>query len=232
MHPDPHAAPPPAATTDARPVDVVLVDDHALFSRGLAALLPVVSSGRVRVVGTTDDASAAAALVRRAQADLALVDLSMPPPGGVRAIQAIRRTAPGVRVVALSGTPDEDEQLESLRAGAESFLPKTSDPEALVPPLLALLQGWSVVPTALLHRMLADAAPREDQGVLGRLSADDRRLWRLVAAGTSTLDIALALHVSERTAKRLVAGLLRQLRVSSRTEAAALAGRVGLDPQH
>ncbi|MEI4272257.1 response regulator transcription factor [Klenkia sp. LSe6-5] len=226
---DPHPETPPV---DSPPVDVVLVDDHALFSRGLAALLPTVSGGRVRVVGTTDDASAAATLVRRAQADLALVDLSMPPPGGVRAIQAIRRTAPAVRVVALSGTPDEDEQLEALHAGAEAFLPKTSDPEALVPPLLALLQGWSVVPVTLLRRMLADAAPREDQGVLGRLSADDRRLWRLVAAGTSTVDIALSLHVSERTAKRLVAGLLRQLRVSSRTEAAALAGRVGLDPQH
>jgi DNA-binding NarL/FixJ family response regulator len=211
-----------------RPVDVVLVDDHPLFSRGLAALLPPVSHGRVRVVGCTDDASAAAALVRREQADLALVDLAMPPPGGLRAIAAIRRAAPAVRVVALSGTADEEEQLESLRAGAEAFLPKSGEPETLVPPLLALLQGWSVMPASLLHRLLADAAPREDRGVLGRLSADDRRLWRLVAAGTSTVDMAVALHVSERTAKRLVAGLLRQLRVSSRTEAAALAGRVGL----
>jgi DNA-binding NarL/FixJ family response regulator len=51
----------------------------------------------------------------------------------------------------------------------------------------------------------------------------------MVAAGQSTVDIATELHVSERTAKRLVAGLLRQLRVATRTEAAALAGRVGLE---
>jgi DNA-binding NarL/FixJ family response regulator len=50
----------------------------------------------------------------------------------------------------------------------------------------------------------------------------------LVAAGAGTVDIALTLHVSERTAKRLVAQLLRRLQVSSRVEAAALAGRVGL----
>ncbi|KQS65882.1 response regulator transcription factor [Modestobacter sp. Leaf380] len=219
--------PEPSAPT-AAPVDVVVVDDHPLFSRGLAVLLPPVSRGRVRVVGSTDDASAAAALVRRERADLALVDLGMPPPGGLRAIAAIRRAEPNVRVVALSGTADEDEQLEALRAGAEAFLPKSSEPETLVPPLLALLEGWSVVPAALLRRLLADAAPREDRGVLGQLSADDRRLWRLVAAGTPTMEIATTLHVSERTAKRLVAGLLRQLRVSSRTEAAALAGRLGL----
>ncbi|MCW2581454.1 MAG: Two component regulator containing a CheY-like receiver domain and an DNA-binding domain [Klenkia sp.] len=214
---------PPAST-----VDVVIVDDHALFSRGLALLLPEVSGGRVRVVGATDDASAAASLVHRVRADLALVDLAMPPPGGIRAIAAIRRADPTVRVVALSGTADEDEQLECLRAGAEGFLPKTSSPEVLVPPLLAVLDGWSVMPTALLRRMIADSAPRVDRGVVDRLSADDRRLWKLVAAGTSTNDLAATLHVSDRTAKRLVAGLLRQLRVGSRTEAAALAGEVGL----
>ena len=211
------------------PVDVVVIDDHPLFSRGLALLLPPVSGGRVQVVGTTDDASAGAALVRRHHADVAVVDLHMPPPGGVRAIAAIRRTEPMTRVVALSGLAEPDAALEALRAGAAGFLPKTATPEALVLPLLAVLEGWSVVPEPLLRQLLDDAAPTGDQGIAERLTSDDRRLWRLVAAGTSTVDIATTLHVSERTVKRLVAGLLRQLGVSTRVEAAALAGRVGLD---
>ena len=94
--------------------------------------------------------------------------------------------------------------------------------------MLAVLDGWSVIPESLLRHLLDDAAPTDDQGVAASLSADDRRLWRLVAAGTSTVDIATTLHVSDRTVKRLVANLLRQLRVSTRVEAAALAGRVGL----
>jgi DNA-binding NarL/FixJ family response regulator len=210
-------------------VDVVVVDDHPLFSRGLALLLPGVSEGRVRVVGTTDDASAAAALVRRHHADVAVVDLHMPPPGGTRAIAAIRRADPTVRVVALSGLAEADAALEALRAGAAGFLPKTTDPEHLVRPLLAVLDGWSVVPEELLRTLVESAAPPAGTGVAAGLTADERRLWRLVADGTSTVDIATELHVSERTAKRLVAGLLRSLRVSSRVEAAALAGRVGLD---
>ena len=128
------------AGAERRPeVDVVLVDDHPLFSRGLALLLPGVSEGRVRVVATTDDASAAAAMVRRHHADVAVVDLHMPPPGGTRAIAAIRRADPTVRVVALSGQAEEDAVLEALRAGAAGFLPKTADPEALVRPLLAAM---------------------------------------------------------------------------------------------
>jgi DNA-binding NarL/FixJ family response regulator len=217
-----------AAARPAPPVDVVVVDDHPLFSRGLALLLPGVSEGRVRVVATTDDASAAAALVSRHHADVAVVDLHMPPPGGTRAITAIRRTDPRVRVVALSGLAEADAALEALRAGAAGFLPKTADPELLVRPLLAVLDGWSVLPEPLLRQLLADAEPAGDRGITGELSADERRLWRLVADGASTVDIATTLHVSERTVKRLVAHLLRRLRVSTRVEAAALAGRVGL----
>ena len=210
------------------PVDVVVIDDHPLFSRGLSLLLPGLSRGQVRVVGTTDDASAAAALVRRHHADVAVVDLHMPPPGGTRAIAAIRRADPMVRVVALSGLAEADAALEALRAGASAFLPKTADPELLVRPLLAVLDGWSVIPEALLRQLLADARPSEDQGVAERLTADERRLWRLIADGASTVDIATTLHVSERTTKRLVAHLLRRLDVTTRVEAAALAGRVGL----
>ena len=217
-----------AAVSRRNPVDLIVVDDHPLFTRGLALLLPEVSDGRVRVVGTTDDASAAAALVQRFRADVAVVDVQMPPPGGSRAIAAVRRVEPTVRVVAMSGMADEDAAVEALRAGASSFLPKTADPEALVQPLLAVLDGWSVLPEPLLRRLLERAAPGEEEGIAGQLSADERRLWRLIAAGAGTVDIATALHVSERTAKRLVAHLLRRLHVSSRVEAAALAGRVGL----
>jgi two-component system, NarL family, nitrate/nitrite response regulator NarL len=217
-----------AGTGHRPPVDVVVIDDHPLFSRGLELLLPPESGGRVRVVGTTEDASAGAALVRRHNADVAIVDLHMPPPGGTRAIAAIRRTEPMVRIVALSGLAEADAALEALRAGASAFLPKTTSPEALVRPLLAVLDGWSVVPEPLLRQLLDDAAPTADQGIAARLTADDRRPWRLVAAGTSTVDIATTLHVSERTAKRLVAHLLRRLDVATRVEAAALAGRVGL----
>lgn len=209
-------------------LDVVVVDDHPLFARGLSLLLPDVSGGRIRVVGTTDDASAAAALVQRTCADVALVDVHMPPPGGVRAIAAIRRVEPTARVVAMSGLAGADAAVEALQAGATGFLPKTADPESLVRPLLAVLDGWSVLPDSLLRVLLA-LAPTDPQGVAEQLTSDERRLWRLIAAGVGTTEIATTLHVSERTAKRLVAGLLRRLRVSSRVEAAALAGRIGLD---
>ncbi|MEU5674871.1 response regulator transcription factor, partial [Micromonospora sp. NPDC047753] len=104
------------------------MDDHPLFVRGLELLLPITTNGRVEVAASTGDAAAAAALVSSCRPDLALVDLHMPPPGGIRAVAAIRRTTPRVRVVAMSGSADPGPAVEALRAGAEGFLPKTSEP--------------------------------------------------------------------------------------------------------
>jgi DNA-binding NarL/FixJ family response regulator len=212
-----------------RVIRIAIVDDHPLFVRGLELLLPSATDGRARVVGTTGDASAAAALALRCAPDVVLVDLHMPEPGGLRAIGAILRAAPHLRVVAMSGLDDHDVLMDALRAGAQGYLPKTSEPDDLLPPLHAVLDGWAVVPPSVLAALLEPvrAAPR-----LPHLDPQDRKLWRLIADGCPTADIALQLHVSERTVKRLIANLLRQLRVPSRAQAAALAGQAGLLEGH
>jgi two-component system nitrate/nitrite response regulator NarL len=192
-------------------IRVAVVDDHPLFVRGIELLLPDVSDGRATVVGSTGDASAAAGLVRRTVPDLVLVDL---------------HTTPRVRIVAMSGDEDPGPALEALRAGAEGFLPKTSEPADLLHPLVAILDGWAVLPGELLGALLAPA--RGVRPAPAELDEAERHLLQLIAAGATTTEIAVQLHVSERTVKRLTATLLRKLRVSSRTEAAALAGSSGL----
>ncbi|MEU7173469.1 response regulator transcription factor [Micromonospora tulbaghiae] len=204
-------------------VRLAVVDDHALFVRGLELLLSATTDGRARIVGSTTDAAGAAALVARCAPDLALVDLHMPPPGGLRAIAAIRRTSPRVRVLAMSGSDDPVPAVEALRCGAEGYLPKTSEPEDLLPPLLAVLDGWAVMPGALLRRLVG---PARSPGL--NLDDEERRLLRAIATGEGAVTIAERMHTSERTVKRMTASLLRKLRVSNRVEAAALAGRAGL----
>jgi two-component system, NarL family, nitrate/nitrite response regulator NarL len=204
---------------------IVVIDDHPLFVRGLELLLPEVSGGRATVVAATGDASSAAGLVRRTVPDLVLVDLHMPPPGGLRAMTAVRRAEPRSRVLAMSGDENPAVAIEALRAGAEGFLPKSSEPGDLVHPLLAAIDGWAVLPAAVLAALTAEAAAGR---IEIRLDEAEQGLLRMIASGASTLEIAARLHLSERTVKRQTAALLRRLRVSSRTEAAALAGSAGL----
>lgn len=206
---------------------VVIVDDHGLFSRGLELLINAASEGRIRVAGRTEDAAEALTLVRHHRPQVALIDLAMPPPGGLGAIREVKKHYPKVKVLALSGTDDRDLALESLAAGADGFIAKSSDPEVLVPPLLSLGAGLSVLPTPLLGLLVKPYAQGR-RAVLDRLSEDEIALWRMVAQAAESAEIAERLYVSERTAKRMIVSLLRKLGVGNRIEAAVLAGRIGL----
>lgn len=215
-----HGRPGDAAT-------VVIVDDHVLFAQGLQLVLEEATAGAFQVVAVGDDASSAEVLVCRHRPDLAIVDLAMPPPGGLAAVKAIKGRFPTVRVLVLSGVDTVEPAAEALAAGADGFLPKTADPDTVITPLMTILAGWSVLPRPVLDHLLCLARPG-DRALLSELEPAEIELWRLVATGLETGEIAGRLFVSERTTKRMVAGLLRRLGVANRIEAAGLAGRLGI----
>lgn len=206
---------------------VVVVDDHALFAEGLQLLLSNRSVGRVTVAAICTRGDEATAMVGRHRPDVVTVDLALPPTGGLAVIRGIKRSYPGVRVIALSGTEDLGMAERALRAGADGFVPKTSDPDSLVPPLLAVAAGMRVLSPDLLAALL-DSSRQPDDGLLERLTEQEVRLWTLIARGEETAQISVQLLVSERTAKRLVSSLLHKLGAGNRIEAAAMAGRYGL----
>jgi DNA-binding NarL/FixJ family response regulator len=211
---------------------VVIVDDHALFSQGLALLLESRAGEKFVVAGSTTAGEEAVALVGREGADIAIVDLALPPLGGVETIRRITAGYPRTRILALSGTEDLGLAAAALRAGAAGFLGKSADPEVLVAPLLTIAAGVRVVRADLLDALLA-AGDRSGGGLVERLDGRELQLWVLLAKGLETSEIAKLMLVSERTAKRMIASLLHKLGVANRIEAAALAGRYGLlDDEH
>ena len=212
---------------EGKKIVVVIVDDHELFSEGLALLLSREWGDRFTVGGQTTYVEEAADLVAKCSADVAIVDLSMPPLGGVAAIRHIKARCPDTRILALSGTDDLALAEEALRAGADGFLPKTARPEALAGPLWTIAEGLRVIDGALLDALLNNIR-RPPSALLDNLSDQDLRLWTLLASGMETVDIAQRMLVSERTAKRMVAALLHKLGVTNRIAAAAMAGRYRL----
>ena len=206
---------------------MVIVDDHALFSQGLALLLESRAGDTFAVAGSTTAGEQAVALVGREAADIAIVDLALPPLGGVETIRRIAAAYPRTRILALSGTEDLGLATAALRAGAAGFLAKSADPEVLVAPLLTIAAGVRVVPPDLLDTLLA-TGDRAGEGVVDRLEDRELQLWALLARGLETSEIAKVMLVSERTAKRMIASLLHKVGATNRIEAAALAGHFGL----
>lgn len=215
---------PPVRNT---PLVVVIVDDHALFAQGLELLLGSRAGSQFRVAGSTVSGDEAVRLVGKHRADIATIDLSLPPRGGLEAIASVRAAYPSTRILALSGTDDLTLAERALRVGADGFMAKTSDPDGLVAPLLALAEGMKVVTAEVMTALLASSRQPKD-GLLERLGPQEIELWSLLARGLETAEIALRLLVSERTAKRMVAALLHKIGAGNRIEAAALAGRYGL----
>lgn len=209
------------------PYVVVIVDDHELFAEGLELLLTRDWGELFVIGGRTTFVEEAAELAMSCDADLAVVDLSMPPLGGVAAIRHIKARHPRTRILALSGTDDVELAQEALRAGAEGFLSKTVRPEALAAPLSTIAAGLRVVDPMVLDALLSGTRKPSAQ-VLKALTPPEVKLWALLSTGMETADIATRMVVSERTAKRMVASLLHKLGVTSRIAAAALAGQSGL----
>ncbi|MEO3788469.1 response regulator transcription factor [Actinocorallia sp. B10E7] len=206
---------------------VIIVDDHALFAQGLALLLANRPGGCFEVAGHTTHVEEAASLAAACHADLAIVDLTMPPLGGLVAIRQIKKRCPQTKVLALSGSDDIELADRALREGADGYLPKTSDPDALVAPLQALASGLHVLDRPLLDALLAGSR-RTRSELLDKLTSQELRLWLFLASGMETAEIAQRMLVSERTGKRMVASLLHKIGAANRIEAAGMAGRLGL----
>lgn len=197
-----------------------------MFSRGLQLLFNAIPGGEFEVVATTADAALAAHVVGEVNATVVLVDLQMPPPGGLGAVEAIKAAHPATVVVVLTGVEDPVSGIAAFRAGADGYVLKTSSPEELCAPIRVAASGLKVMPGWLADSMLrATSAQGPD---LSYLREEERQLLTLLASGDETPTIAARLFVSERTAKRQIAALLRRMGVENRAQAAVLAGRSGL----
>ena len=209
-------------------VRVVLADDEPLLRAGLKVLLQ--ADERVEVVADVGDGQKLLDAVDRLQPDVALIDVQMPVLDGLGALRVLAQQ-PDPPVAAVLTTFDLDDYVaEALDLGAQGFLLKDAEPDALVRAVLDLASGGAVldprITARLLPRMqLAGGRLREAQ-LLDALSGRERQVLDLVACGQSNAAIAAELGLTEATVKSYVSALLTKLGVSNRVQAALFVQRV------
>ena len=207
------------------PVQVLLVDDQALFREALATLLEV--RPEIEVVGEAGDGAAALDRVAVLRPDVVLMDLHMPVLDGVAATRRLRVEHPEVRVLALTTFDDDEDVFAALRAGAVGYLLKDVSGDRLVEALLAAARGESVLQPSVAAKVVArfaqlpqaDPAPRP-QPLVVPLSDRELEVLRLLAEGSSNREIAAALFLAEGTVKNHVTNVLAKLGARDRTQAA------------
>ena len=206
-------------------IQVLIVDDHALVRRGLSDLLG--SADGIEMVGAIAEGSLAAAAVVENEPDIVLMDLSMPGVDGIDATLAVLSARPTTKVIMLTSYSESARILAALEAGAVGYLLKDAEPEEVIRALHdAAAGGVPLSPKAA--RALLPGHRSADGTNPDALTAREREVLSLVAAGLPNKSIARRLTISEKTVKSHLTRVFAALGVNDCTSAALWAQRNGL----
>jgi DNA-binding NarL/FixJ family response regulator len=214
-------------------IDVLLVDDQALFREGLRTLLSMEPG--IQIIGEAGNGEAAVEQVRRLRPRVVLMDLRMPILGGVAATRRIRAQEPFSQVIVLTTFDDDDDVFDALRAGAVGYLLKDAPREKLVEAIQLAARGESFLQPSIAAKVVAEfsrlpppARPAGQASLAEPLSERELEVLRHLAQGKSNKEIAAALFIAEGTAKNHMTNILGKLGVLDRTQAALRARELGL----
>ena len=217
-------------------IRILIVDDHALFRVGISNILS--REREFDVVGEAADGRAAVEMVSMVSPNIVLMDLSLPPPGGLDTTQRIRREFPAIAVVVMAQDEDEESLFASIKAGAAAFVIKDISPEDLIHVIRRVSQGEFLIndkvfsKPAVASRVLKEFRElavygQEAQPIFAPLSPREVEILDNIAQGMTNKQVAYALSISEQTVKNHMSSILRKLAVNDRTQAVVYAMRQG-----
>jgi two-component system NarL family response regulator len=211
------------------PIRVLVVDDHALFRRGLQMVLE--QEEDIEVVGEAGDGAEAVERAADSMPDIVLMDVRMPKRGGIDACTAIKDAVPSAKIIMLTISDEEADLYDAIKAGASGYLLKEISIEEVASAIRAVNEGQSLISPSMASKLLTEFASmikRTDdrqQVPTPRLTDREMEVLKLVAKGLNNRDIAKQLFISENTVKNHIRNILEKLQLHSRMEAVVYAVR-------
>ncbi len=211
-------------------IRVLVVDDHALFRRGV--IQTIEGETDMTVAGEAETAAAATDRTKELLPDVILLDIRLPDKSGLSVVGTLQRECPYSKIVLLTAVEDEDALLRALKEGAHGYVLKGISGEELVQVVRSVYRGETYVTPSIAGRLLADLTATSENrtagGLIGELTEREKAILDLIAQGKTNKEIAAELFLSEKTVKHYVTNVLQKLQVRNRVEAALLASKESL----
>jgi DNA-binding NarL/FixJ family response regulator len=215
------------------PLRVLIADDHPLFRTGLRLALD--HTDGIEVVGEAKTGVEAVELSASLRPDIVVMDLDLPELRGVDATRRVVAESPQLRVLVLTMFDDDDSVFAAMRAGARGYLLKGSDQADIARAVRAVAAGEAIFGPSVAHRIIdffARPRPASAPPAFPQLSAREREVLDLVAAGRSNQAIAGELFLSQKTVRNHISNIFAKLQIADRSQAIVLAREAGLGTPH
>ncbi len=213
---------------------VLIADDHPMMVDGLRYLL---EANGFEVIGAVGDGQAAVTRALQFEPDLVLMDISMPVMNGLAATRLIKAQRPGMKIVILTTSAEDDDLFEAIKSGACGYLLKTTRGPSFIEALRGLEQGVPPFSPGLAELLLrefarqgnGDAEKARHGDVEGvKLTERQAEVLRLVAAGFTYRQVGEKLCLSDATVRYHMIEVMHLLHLENRNQVIAYAGKLGL----
>jgi len=218
-------------------IKVMVVDDHALFRRGIATVLA--NEKNIKIVGEAIDGLEAIEKAEKLAPDVILMDLNMPRCSGLEATQALHTKMPQVNILVLTVSDNEADLFAAIKFGATGYILKNTEPEELIQAVLHIAQGGVIMSPVMATKLLSEFkdldAGLEKKPIKeerANLSPREEEVLHLVSQGATNKEIADSLFISENTVKTHLRNIMDKLHLANRSQAAAYAVKRGLTPNN
>ncbi len=206
--------------SDGEQLNILIVDDHPMLRRGVKELLQLEAG--LDAIGEASSGQEALEIAENLEPDLILLDLNMKGMDGIQTLKALRDKDIYSRVVIFSVSDSHEDVIAALKAGADGYVLKETEPEELVSYIRQAATGTMAISDKLAAVLASEIGNRKegsDRSVDG-LTQRERQILKQIAAGMSNKMIATKLDIAEGTVKVHVKNLLKKLKMRSRVEAA------------